>query len=137
MINLLKKTENIKEEFIIGNYDFSFDKNESRIEIEENQIIDLTIKANKELFEKYSENEDFEFNWGLYPPEFYARGIVLNNKKEIKINERNMYDYETALYFMEHNDVEIHLSLTEDWIFISGWTNISGKKYPIKIRMRK
>jgi hypothetical protein len=137
MFRLFKKKENLKEEFIIGDYEFSFDRTESVIEIEGNQIIDLTIKGNEEVFEKYSENDDFEFDWGLYPPEFYAREIELNNKGQIKINETNKYDHEVALYFMEHNDVEIKLSIKNDWVLISGYTNIFGKRYPIEIKMKK
>ncbi|MFA8434286.1 MAG: hypothetical protein ACEPOZ_07195 [Marinifilaceae bacterium] len=127
----------LKEEFIVGDYEFSFDRTESTIEIEGNQIIDLTIKGKEEVFEKYSENDNFEFDWGLYPPEFYARGIDLNSRGQFEINQTNLYDYEVALYFMEHNDVEINLSVMENWILISGWTNIGGKQYPLEIKIKK
>ena len=137
MIRLFEDKENLKEEFIIGDYEFSFDRSESVIEIEGNQIIDLTIKGNEEVFEKYSENEDFEFDWALYPPEFYAREIYLNSKGQFNINDTNKYDYEVALYFMEHNDVEIKLSIMNDWILISGWVNIFGKRYPMELKMKK
>lgn len=137
MIKLFKKKEDLKERFIIGDYEFSFDKAESVIEIDGNQIIDLSIKGSIDVFEKYCETENFEFDWGIYPPEFYAREIHLNHKGQIQINERNSYDYETALYFMEHNDVEVELSIRNGWILVLGWTTICGKRYSLEIRMKK
>ena len=138
MINIFKKKqEEIKEEFSIGEFDFKIDSDNSTIEIDGNKIIDLTIKADENVFENLCENDDFEFGYGLYSPEFYAREIDLGKKNQIVINGKNQYDYETALYFMEHNDVEINLSVHDNWILIAGWTNISGEKYPIVIKMKK
>ncbi|RBW57538.1 hypothetical protein DS884_10810 [Tenacibaculum sp. E3R01] len=138
MINLFKKKEEeLREVFLIGNYDFSFDKENSTIEIENNQIIDLTIKSSEPVFEELCESDEFEFGYGLYPPEFNAHEIDLGRKKQIRINEKNLYDYEIALYFMEHNDVKINLSLTEDWILIMGFTSISGKEYPLEIKLKR
>ena len=141
MRNMFKKktneTEEIKEEFSIGNYEFSFDHENSTIEISENKIIDLTIKTDENVFDKLCKNDDFEFSYGIYSPEFYAREIDLGKKKQIIINEKNQNDYETALYFMEHNNLNINLSLLPNWILIVGWTKISGKEYPISIRMKR
>ncbi|MFS4484416.1 hypothetical protein ACKGJY_15485 [Hyunsoonleella sp. 2307UL5-6] len=141
MRNIFKKktneTEEIKEEFIIGNYDFSFDREKSTIEINGNEIIDLTIKSDENIFDELCEKEDFEFGFGIYSPEFYAREINLGKKGQIVINEENQNDYETAVYFMEHNDLNINLSLHPNWILIVGWTKISGKEYPISIKMKR
>lgn len=127
----------IKEKFRIGNYDFSIDYNNSNVEIEGDNIIDLRIKADEKIFDELCENDDFEFSYGIYSPEFYAREIDLGEKRQIIISEENKYDYETALYFMEHNDVEIKLSFIEKWILIEGWAYIFGNKYPIEITMKK
>jgi len=132
-----KKTKEIKEEFSIGNYNFSFDYENSTVEIDGNRIVDLTIKANENVFDSLCEKDDFEFSNGLYAPEFYARNIDLGKKAQIVINEKNQSDYETALYFMEHNDVNVNLSIHPYWILIVGWTNISGKEYPIAIGMKR
>ena len=138
MINLFKKKHGeIKEEFTIGEFDFKVDTENSIVEIDGNEIVDLTIKADESVFYNLCKNDDFELGYGLYPPEFYARGIDLGKKNQIVINEKNQYDYETALYFMEHNDVEINLSIHDNWILVAGWTCIFGKKYPIVIKMKK
>ena len=97
MINLFKKKqEEIKEEFAIGEFDFKIDSDNSTVEIDGNKIINLTIKADENVFDNLCENDDFEFGYGLYPPEFYARGIDFGKKNQIVINERNQSDYETA-----------------------------------------
>ena len=138
MINLFKKkNREISERFTIGNYEFSFDKENSKIELDGNKIIDLTIKASETSFEKFCELEDFEFGSSLYPPEFYARDINLGRKGQIIINEKNQTHYEIALYFMEHNDININLSIRDNWILIAGWTDISGQKFPIEIKLKK
>jgi len=131
------KNDEIKEEFSIGNYEFSFDHENSTIEIIGNKITDLTIKSDESVFDELCEKDDFEFSYGIYSPEFYAREIDLGKKGQIVINEKNQNDYETALYFMEHNDLNINLSLHPNWILVVGWTKISGKEYPITIRMKR
>jgi len=67
MIRLFEDKENLKEEFIIGDYEFSFDRSESVIEIEGNQIIDLTIKGNEEVFDHYHPHQFWVVNC-IYSP---------------------------------------------------------------------
>lgn len=137
MINLIKKKPtDIKEEFTIGDYDFSIDHGNSIVKIDGNKIIDLTIKADDNVFDKLCENDGFEFNFGLYSPEFYARGVDLGRKRQIIINQENGTDIECALYFMEHNDVKVNLSIHDNWILVAGWTDIMGKEYPILIKLK-
>lgn len=138
MINLFKKKKKqIKEEFIIGDYDFSIDNEDSIIVIDGNKLIDIKIRADKSVFNQFCEDDDFEFGFGLYPPEFYARGIDLGRNRHIIINEENHFDYEVALYFMEHNEVNIKLSIEDSWILIVGWAYINKNKYPIDIKINK
>ncbi len=138
MTNLFKKKQTrIKEEFTIGDFNFLIDYENSNVKIDGNKIVDLTIKADENVFDSLCENNNFEFGYGLYPPEFYAREIELGGKNQIIINEKNQYNYETALYFMEHNNVEINLRIHGNWILVTGWTYVNGKKYPIVIKMKK
>ncbi|WP_272151068.1 hypothetical protein [Tenacibaculum aiptasiae] len=125
----------MKEKFSIGDYNFSIDRNESTIEINGNQIINLTIKADENVFDQLCDKENFEFSYGLYPPEFYASQIDLGKNKQIVINEQNQNNYEIALYFMEHNDVDVNISILNNWIIILGETYINGKKYPLEIKL--
>lgn len=134
---MLLKNDEIKEEFSVGNYNFSIDHVNSTVEIIDSRIVNLTIKASEDIFDELCENDDFEFSYGLYSPEFYAREIDLGKKEQIVINKKNQNDYDTALYFMEHNDLNINLSLHPNWILVVGWTRINGKEYPISIRMKR
>ncbi|MFA0960600.1 hypothetical protein AB9P05_02210 [Roseivirga sp. BDSF3-8] len=65
----------------------------------------------------------------------YAREVDLGPKKHLEITKHNQYDYELALYFMEHNDVRVSLSIQNDWILIEDRVNMSGAVYPLKISL--
>ena len=125
-----------KEEFILGGYDLTIDTENSKITIIGNKIIALNIKADDQVFDELCEREGFEFGYGLYPPEFYANEINLGKEAQIMINYKTPYDYETALYFMEHNDVEVELRIKNHWVIVSGWTFIDEKKYALSIKMK-
>ena len=131
-----KKPKELKEEFKIGAFDFLIDSENSVVEIFEHEIIDLTIKADANRFDELCEEDNFEFGFGLYLPEFYARGIPIDKSGQVTINKSNQLDSEVALYFMEHNDVEINLSFDRYWISISGWTQINEKRYPVSIKFK-
>ncbi|MFK7750270.1 MAG: hypothetical protein AB8B65_17905 [Kordia sp.] len=137
MFNFLKKkTEGVKEEFLINNQNFSFDFENIVVKIEGNILVDLSLKASESVFAELCENDDFEFGYGLYAPEFYARNINLGSKKQVSINEKNIDTYETALYFMEHNDVIVNINIFDNWILITGSTIISDKEYPLVIKKK-
>jgi len=140
MLNIFKsrKTQpsERKEVFIIGENAFTIDKSESIIEIKDKEIIDLTIKTSEKEFEKFSESESFEFSSASYSPMFYARGLDLKRKKQLIINDENKYDHEVALYFMEHCDVKVNISLKNGCVLIVGFADVFGKEYPLEIFLR-
>lgn len=115
------KSTGRKEIFMLGDYTFSIDKSQSTIDVGENEIIDVTIKASEEEFEQLSESESFEFSWALYSPMFYARGIKFDKRKYLIVSDKNINDYEVSLYFMEHNDVNVNISLKDEGVLIVGW----------------
>jgi hypothetical protein len=128
----------LKEEiFSLGSYLFRIDKSESIIQIKDNEIVDLTLKTSEQEFETYSETESFEFSWALYPPMFYARDLLFDKKKKFVINNTNKFDHEVALYLMEHNEVQVKISLEDDWILILGAAFVFGKEYPLEIRVKR
>jgi len=137
MLNFFKSKEQLtaglKETFLLGKNAFTIDKSESVIVIKDNEIIDLTIKTSQEEFEKFSASESFEFSWALYAPMFYARGLMFGKKKQVNINNKNMFDHEVALYFMEHGDVKVTISLKDDSILITGFAVVFGIEYPLEI----
>ncbi|UII28304.1 hypothetical protein LVD15_07715 [Fulvivirga maritima] len=129
--------DKIKEAFLLGDYELGIDHEKSVVKVEGKKIIDLTIKASEKVFNELCETEDFEFDYALYSPEFYARQVELNEHGEILINEENQYDYDIALYFMEHNEVNVVLTVNEEWITLKGTTEVSGKKYPLEINVKQ
>lgn len=138
MLNLLNRNQKEQEEvFEIGKYNFLIDSKSSTVKIIENAIVDLTISGDSSNFDRLCDEDDFEFGYGIDPPIFYARDIKLNNNNEITIKREDKFDFDTAMYFMEHNDVDITLKVDNKWILISGWTHINGSKYPIVIKMKK
>lgn len=139
MLNLFKSKRKYletavgSETFKLGNYIFSVDHSQSVVEIGDHEIIDLTIKTSEEEFDSFLASESFEFSWALYSPMFYARGIKFNQKKHLIINDKNRSEHEVGLYFMEHCDATVNISLKDDCILITGFANLFGKKYPLEI----
>lgn len=137
MLNIFKTTKTQtterKELFILGKYTFTIDKMESIIEIKDNEIIDLTIKTSAQEFEQLSESDSFEFSWAIYSPMFYARDLKLNRKRRLIISDKNWDNHEVAVYFMEHCDVDVTITLKEDSVLIVGSATIFGQDYPLEI----
>lgn len=137
MLNIFKskKTETTarKEIFVLGKNTFTIDKTQSIIEIRDSEIVDLTLKTSEKEFEQLSESESFEFSWATYSPMFYARGLELDRKRHLSINDKNRYDHEVALYFMEHGDVNVNISLKDNGVLILGNATVFGREYPLEI----
>lgn len=146
MFNFFKRktTKNIEEEFLsdnkeaffIGKYDFSIDFENTLVKIEGNILVDLEIKASEKVFDTLCENDDFEFGYGIYSPQFYARGINLGKKRQISITKKNRYRFEVGLYFMEHNTVNVDIYFFNNWILVTGRTYMFGEEYPLVIKMK-
>jgi hypothetical protein len=130
------KTENglkTEEIFIIGDYNFYFNKSKCVVEYDKNEVNDFTFVGNEEIFEKLDEKDDFEFKYLLYPPELYIRNLTLEKNMETEITNSNHLDSEVGLYFGEHSSVEAQVFVKDGWIRIIGFGEVYGKKYPVKI----
>ena len=107
------------------------------MELKDNTIVELVIKADESVFDDLSEEDNFEFGYGIYAPEFYVRAITLNNEGKAQIGNQDAIDNDVALYFIEHNEVNITLEVNENQIMVDGSVKILGQKYPLQISMNR
>ncbi|MCU0436580.1 MAG: hypothetical protein MUC49_01615 [Raineya sp.] len=125
------------EKFIIGENDFGVGKISYKVNWDKDTI-DLTIEGNTVIFEQLSESK--AWNWALYPPKIYFRNVSFefqNATISIIIDEQMLDEYDIALYFLEHNDIEGILTIDEDNIFsLEGFTYISGEKMNLEMEVK-
>ena len=126
----------IEETFIIGDYNFLFNKSKCIIEYDKNEITDFSFVGSMEIFEKLEEKESFEFKDFIYPPELYIRNLRLEKNMETKITKSNHLDSEVGLYFGEHEPIEAEVFVKNGWIKIIGFGEVYGKKYPLEINFK-
>lgn len=119
--------------FQLGQYNFEVDAQKSTVQLDDSTLIDITIKASEEEFERLSEDEDFEFEWGLYSPEFYIHGLEIKTGESVQITEDNIEEFEVALYFMEHCDSLVKIERMGSSIQVEGKVDVFGVDYPIRI----
>jgi hypothetical protein len=133
----IKNEINAQEVFIIGDYNFLFNKSKCVFEYDKSKLIDFTISGNEQIFEEFQEKDDFEFKHLLYPPEIYIRSLTLDRNREAKITRNNYLDSEIGIYFGEHGLIEVEIMLKKEWIEILGFAEVYGERYPIKIVFKK
>lgn len=126
----------LKQEFLIGQNNFYFDKSKCVIEYDNNEVIDFTFVGNNEHFETLEENDDFQFKDFMYPPELYIRNLTLSKNMQSLITENNHLDSEIGLYFGEHGMFAGEVYVKNNWIRIIGFGEVYGEKYPVKINFR-
>ena len=130
------KEINTEEIFMVGDYNFLFNKSECVIERKKHKVNDFTFVGNEEVFQKLEEKDNFEFKDFIYPPELYIRNLTLNENMEAKIARNSHLDSEIGLYFGEHELVEAQIIVKNGWIKILGFGEVYGKKYPLKINFK-
>ena len=126
----------MEEMFVIGDYNFSFDKSKCIAEYDKYKVIEFTFVGNDAIFEGFDEKEDFEFSAIMYPPQLYIRDFPFEKNMEAKITDNNDLNSETGLYFGEHGLIDAQLFVKEGWTTIIGLGEVFGKKYPIKINFK-
>ena len=122
--------------FKIGKTNFGIGEVTLNINEERGIITDLAITANQQMFDAISEDEDGDWNWALYPPKIYFRGLHYKKSAEkikIDITDVLLDECDIALYFMEHFDVYGKLVITKNLVEINGEVEISGENYPLEI----
>ena len=123
--------------FKIGNIEFGIENIVFEIDAEESVISKLEIYGNKEIFDKISDDENNEWNWGLYPPKIYFWNVPfekINGNINVEINEDLLDNCDIALYFVEHFDFLGNLSIENNNIEISGIVNVNDKENIMMIK---
>lgn len=64
-------------EFGIGNVEFSL----------EDEVLNLEITGDEEIFEKLTEDDDSKWSWALYEPQIYFQDIPFEGKEITIDNE--------------------------------------------------
>ena len=127
------------KKFIIDDDDFGIGKVTCDIDWENKTINELVIFADEETFGNLSDDEEGNWNWALYPPELYFRGIpfeLKDNKIVIPITDEILDDFDVALYFMSHNDIEGEFSIDENELFMfKGYTWILDKRLKLEVEI--
>lgn len=113
-------------EFEIGKISFSDD----------NDIINLEVSGNENVFDKLTEKGDSKWDWALYPPKIYFRDIPFKSKS-IVVDENLLNKYDIALYMMEYNDFTGTLNISDKIISVSGQVDIMGEVLPISINIER
>lgn len=128
------------QKFILGNDNFGVGKIMYKIDNENSVINDLTIIGDQQLFEALSDDKQSEWNWALYPPKLYLREVpyqMRGDKIEIAVTEESLDNYDIALYFMEHNDINGVFTIDENKVLVfEGTTYISGVEKKLKLEVK-
>lgn len=127
------------KKFIIGHDDFGAGKAACNIDWENRIIKELVVFGDEEAFENLSSDEEGNWSWALYPPELYFREIpfeLKDNKIVIPITAEILDDFDIALYFMSHNDIEGEFSIDENEIFMfKGHTYILNERLNLEVEI--
>ena len=127
------------KKFIIDSDDFGVGKVTYNIDWENKIIKELVIFADEKTFENLSDDERGNWNWALYPPKLYFIEIPFelnSNKIIIPITDEILDDYDVALYFMSHNDIEGEFSIDPNEVFMfTGYTYILNKRLSLEVEL--
>jgi RNase P/RNase MRP subunit p29 len=124
------------EKFIIGNTDFGIGELELVIDEAKNVLVNLKVRGDKSVFEKISAEENSEWNWTLYPPKFYVNKVPYSKKGdtiEINVTEKELNEYEIALYLIEHNDFSGSICIQGKTVKVNGKVLIGGNEMDLEI----
>ncbi|MES2774802.1 MAG: hypothetical protein V4722_11495 [Bacteroidota bacterium] len=128
------------QKFIIGIDNFGVGKVTCKIDKNSLIISDLTITGDQDTYDKLSSGEESNWNWTLYPPELYLRGIsyqLQDEKIHIEISRDTPLDeVEVALYLMEHNYLEGKFMIDENrTLSFDGIADIFGEEMKVQLRV--
>jgi hypothetical protein len=94
--------------FIIEGFDFGVDASRSSLSITDSTF-ELKLVGDDAVIADTMKREGHPWNWLIQPPFLYAIGVPCevdaNGDFEHDITEQELFDYDIALYAMEHCDV--------------------------------
>ena len=131
-------------DFLIGDTNFGVEDKQSRVEFAKaadgQLLLTVEIAGNEKVYQDIKADEDSEWSWTLYPPQFYLRGYPVPEKSKgkertIKLKPEDSANFDVALYFMEHNEVAgVTLVVGDDRIEISGRVDLMGEQRKFRIK---
>jgi hypothetical protein len=118
--------------FKIGAFDFQIDLPKSKLKREGDELVDFRIVGKESIFEALCADE-FELDWGLYPPELYLDGVILNGPETTVSDDYSEKNYDSGIYYLEHWNLSGVIYDLEILIKFKGQTKINGKDYDIEM----
>lgn len=85
----------------------------------ENNLLNLEISGNDDVFNQLTEADNSEWGWALYAPKIYFKDVPFQGNT-LTIDNEILNRCDIALYMMEHNDFTGTVELTEDAVHIRG-----------------
>ncbi len=119
--------------FMLGNTEFGI--GDVQFPVKDN-LLNLEIAGNDDVFNELTEEDDCEWSWALYPPEIYFRDVPYTGKN-IVVNADFLNRYDIALYMMEYYDFTGTLEISDSSIDICGQVEIDGDALPLVISVER
>lgn len=99
-------------------------------------LINLEITADENVFNELIESDDSEWGWALYAPKIYFHDVPCKNGVMVVDNDF-VEKYEIGLYMMEHNDFFGTVKVMDEGIYIQGKVDMMGEQLPVFISISK
>src|SRR5262249_32108381 len=106
-------------------------------------LLTVELHGNQKIYEQLRADNDSEWAWTLYPPNFYLReypisGATKGKEIAIKLKPDDAARFDAALYMMEHNEVSaVSLKVGERHLEVSGQVDLMGERRPFRIKWNK
>jgi protein tyrosine/serine phosphatase len=134
-------------DFFIGDTNFGVEDKQSRVEFAKaadgRLLLTVEIQGSEKVYQDIKADENSEWSWTLYPPQFYLRGYPVPEKikgkeHKIKLKPEDAANFDVALYLMEHNNVSgVTLLVGDDRIEVSGRVDLMGEPRKFRIKWVK
>ena len=135
-------------QFKIGDQDFGIDPATSSFTIDttdpERPTITIDLSGDRSVFDPLAADEDPEWSWVLYPPDFYLHSFPAEidpttGIATAHVTRDDIDEYEFAIYMMEHNAIDdVRVTLVPDKsLAISGRVDLFGEVHDFVINWRR
>jgi len=130
-------------DFFIGETNFGVERKNSRFELKKGTdgrlLLTVEIRGDEKVYQEITGDENSEWSWTLYPPEFYLRDFPVSNdatakKLRIALKPEDSDKFDVALYLMEHNRVDgVTASVERHRLEVAGRVDLMGELRDFRI----
>lgn len=110
--------------FVIDGFNFGVDAGRSTAIVKDG-VLDLRLVGEESIVADLMTSDNEAWNWLIQPPFLYVIGVPcrvgLNREFDHEITEKELDDYDIAMYVMEHHDVlPCHIIRSGQLVRVSG-----------------